>query len=203
MSGYTSREPGLVEVLERAREKAGADVRVSLPAKVVRWDPALQQVDAAPCIKDAYTDEDDQRVVEALPVVTNVPVIFPGGGGFRVTFPLAVGDHVLLVFSDKSLDKWLTVGGVVDPEDNRTHAMTDAIALPGLHDFAHPLTTAPGSTIDIGRDGGTFTPAALGGTDYDTFMTTLKTHTHPSVGASAELAALTVPASSTTVKVSE
>jgi hypothetical protein len=201
-----SRSPELSEVLDLVRGSAVADVRVAMPGRVVRWDAAKQQVDVAPVIRNAYEDEDGVRQVEDMPVIPSVPVVFPGGGGFRVTFPIAVGDHVLLVFSDKSLDKWLAVGGNVDPGDDHLHNLSDAIAIPGLHDFAHPLSTAPGNTIDIGADAGPFQPATVGGTDYDAFMAALKTHVHPagtpSVGASVELSGLTIPASSTTVKVS-
>jgi hypothetical protein len=202
----TSRSPELSEVLDMVRASAVADVRVAIPARVERWDAAKQQVDCSPLVKNAYDDEDGVRQVEALPVIPNVPVVFPGGGGFRVTFPIAVGDTVLLVFSDKSLDKWLAVGGSVDPSDDHAHNLSDAIAIPGLRDFAHPLTTAPGSTLDIGADAGPFEFAAVGGTNYDAYMTALQTHTHPVAGAtasaSAELATQTVTPSSATVKVS-
>ena len=175
-----SRSPTLQEVLERVRGAAGADVRVALPAKVVRYDATKRQVDAAPCVKEFYTDEDGARVAEALPVITSVPVCFPSSGGFSVTFPVSVGDYVLLVFSDLSLDKWLATGGVVDPSDDRRHALIDAVAIPGLQDFGHAVDASGASgCIEIGQDGGIFQGVGLGAS----LKTWLDGHTHASNGA--------------------
>jgi hypothetical protein len=184
-------------------------MHVCCPAKVVRWDPVKRMIDAQPLIQDVFEDEDDATVwLEDKPVVCNVPVVYPCGGRLSITFPLAFGDPVLLVFADESLDKWLSVGGAVplDPLDERHHSVNDAIAIPGVRPFSSPGGTVAEGCIQIGTDGGTFEGVACGGTDYDAYMTALQTHTHPAnaggaIVASAELATLPVPPSSATVKV--
>ena len=150
----TTRSPTLGETLNRGAARQISRIRVALPARVETYDAATQQVSVQPLIQDGYTDEAGERQADRLPVIPHVPVVFPGAGGFRVTFPIAVGDTVLLVFSSSSLDQWLALGGEVDPKDDRRHDLSDAIAIPGLRDFAHALTSAPTSTMSIGKDGG-------------------------------------------------
>jgi hypothetical protein len=171
----TTRSPELPELFDRIRASAVADVRVAIPARVERWDAALQQVDVTPLVRNAYEDEDGTRQVEDLPVIPNVPVCFPRGKGangkcYSLKFPVNVGSEVLLIFSDKSLDKWLAVGGKVDPADDHAHNLTDAMAIPGISDFAHPLASIPDDCVTIGEDGKVSQGVALG-ERLDTYLT--------------------------------
>jgi hypothetical protein len=45
------------------------------------------------------------------------------------------GDTCLLVFSQRSLDRWKSQGGRVTPDDGRKHALSDAIAIMGVQAF--------------------------------------------------------------------
>ncbi len=124
--------PTLVEALRGAVDARVGSIYTALPARVQSYDAGSGRISAQPLLKKGYTDETGRRVPERLPVVTDVPVIFPGCGTVRVKFPVTVGDTVLLIFASGSLDRWLSKGGEVDPEDDRKHSLTDAIAIPGL-----------------------------------------------------------------------
>jgi hypothetical protein len=63
--------------------------------------------------------------------------------GADLVVPVAVGDTGLLVFADDSLDVWLSKGGLVDPLDDRHHALSDAIFIPGLRPFSNPVSVPP------------------------------------------------------------
>jgi hypothetical protein len=149
-----SRTPTLAEVLKAALEARIAEIHVSLPAKIVRYDASKQLIDAQPLVKGRYVDENDVEQAYSLPVITNVPVCFPSGGGFRITFPLKVGDTVCLLFSERSLDTWLSQGGEVDELDYRDHSLNDAQAFLGLRPFNAPLKSAPTDRMAMGNDGG-------------------------------------------------
>lgn len=169
--------PSLADVIRAFVREGAADLHVSIPAKVVRVDLAKGQLDAKPLVKDVF---EGQAV--SVPVITNVPIMWPGAGGFRLTFPLAVEDVVLLVFSDRSLDLWLEKGGEVDPGDPRRHALSDAIAIPGLRSFSSPWSGAAADGVTLGKDGGTFQPAALGQDvrdELDDLRSKFASHTHP------------------------
>lgn len=144
----TTRSPSLAEVLRRALDARLASVRVSLPARVERFDPVKRSVDVKPLLREPV--EDGEAI--SLPVITNVPVAYPMGGGYELTFPLAKGDPVLLVFSDRSLDRWLAKGGEVDPVDLRGHALSDAVAIPGVESFAN-VKPADDTNMVVGGTG--------------------------------------------------
>jgi hypothetical protein len=157
----TGPKPTLADAIRRAVECAVADLHVAIPARVERVDLAKALVDVKPLVKDRYS-EDGATKVQSVPVVTNVPLVFPGAGGMRITFPVTKGDTVLLVFSERSLDSWLVRGGEVDPLDDRRHSLSDAVAIPGLNDFAHPWKAISSSAVTIGKDGEAQHPAGLG-----------------------------------------
>jgi len=127
-----SQSPKLASVLDRAAGAKLKGLRVALPARVETYDEATRLVSVQPLIMDGFVDESGNRKADRLPVINDVPIVFPGSGGARVRFPVLKGDTVLLVFSSSSLDKWLVSGGEVDPKTDHRHALTDAIAIPGL-----------------------------------------------------------------------
>jgi hypothetical protein len=134
-------------------------LHTAIVARIVRYDAATQKADCKPLIKQAYLDESGERQVQALPVIPSVPVFFPGGGGYRLTFPITAsdttGDTCLLVFSEASLDRWLTgTGREVDPEIDHRHGLMDAVAFVGLKPFGAPWTSVPTDEATIGYDTG-------------------------------------------------
>lgn len=176
------------------------DVHTTLPAKVVRYDATRCVVDAAPLVRAPVTDEAGVTTYTALPVVTNVPVEFPQGGGFRLTFPLAIGDTVRLSFHEASLDRWMHFGDEVDPRDPRRFALSDASAFPGIRALAGSdavvaasedgcvleliggsakLRLKAGGTVEIGTSGAeALAIASKVATELSAIRTLFNTHTH-------------------------
>ena len=150
----TSRNSTLQDLLARFRSSIVADLHTSLPGEIIRYDSNTQKADVRPLVKERYTDESGATQARDLPVIPAVPVKFPGGGGYRMTFPMDPGDTGLIVFCEASLDKWLVSGGAVDPADDRHHDLTDAVFIPGLRDFGHPLGSAPTDRATFGKDDG-------------------------------------------------
>jgi hypothetical protein len=104
----------------------------AMPAQVVSVaDFATEQtIDVKPVVRRVY---EDTTVLES-PDIYSVPVMFPSAGGGLLSFPIQVGDTVLLVFSMRSIEDWLEGdGSVVTPSSSRAHSLTDAIAIPGLY----------------------------------------------------------------------
>lgn len=148
----STRTPTLAAILNAVKSQTFADLRVSMPARVEKYDDATQLADVQPLLKESYTDEEGERAIARLPVITNVPVVFPGGGGMRITFPVRAGDTVMLVFSDRSIDSWLAQGGEATPEDERRHHLSDAVAWPGLHPNTSPWNGAEENVVTLGDD---------------------------------------------------
>lgn len=150
-------KPTLPDVLLKLGRSMLDGMHITLPAVVERYDADRQCVDATPTIRRPRKREDGTEVTEQLPVVTDCPVVFPGSGGYRITWPIEVGSVVVLHFTSASLGRWLTLGGIQDPGDGRRHDGTSAFAVPGGHSFGGataPGTTAPTSSMVLHAPGG-------------------------------------------------
>lgn len=121
----------LVDLLNAATASALAGVHTCLPGQIESYDHSRQRASVKPLLKKAYLD----GKAESLPVIDGVPVVFPASSDFSFTYPLKDGDTVLLVFAERSMEKWLQRGGETEPGDPRKFDLTDAIALPGLKPF--------------------------------------------------------------------
>lgn len=138
-----SEKPSLASLLALAQETRISGIRVSLPAKVVAYDKERQCIDAQPLVDDRFADEQETMTSETLAPILDVPVVFKAGGGFYETFPIAVGDTVILQFCSSSIGRWKATGVGGDPGDSRRHHATDAVAFAGGRDFKHPLPNIP------------------------------------------------------------
>jgi hypothetical protein len=113
----------------------------ALPGRVEKYDEALKKADVLPVIDETFAD----GTVLTLPVLTSVPVIMPATAAARITLPIVPGDFVLLVFAQRSLDLWLSEGGKTKAGDTRMHAMSDAMAIPGIF----PFNGVPSSGVNL------------------------------------------------------
>jgi hypothetical protein len=69
-----------------------------------------------------------------VPAIHGVPMVFPSTGSGSLLFPVKAGDGVLIVFSEVGFGKFMAsaTGDVVDADSVHQHALTDAIAIPGM-----------------------------------------------------------------------
>ena len=163
----------LAEVIAAAIEARIAEVRVGLPAVIQSFDATTQLAAVKPPLGDTIILEDGSEQAIELPVISDVPVQFPGGGGHSITFPVRAGDPCWLVFSDRSLDKWLDSGAVTDPIDLRRHHLTDAVALLGVRARPQAILGFEEAVTTLGQDGASSDYVALAGAVFQA-LTTLK-----------------------------
>ena len=120
-----SRELG--DLLEAAMASHLENVHTAIPGVVVSGGGGV--VNVKPLLNRKLRD----GTVEEMPVIPNVPVWFPRGGGASITWPVGAGDGCLLIFAERSLDEWKGSGSTVTPDDPRRHGLSDAIAFVGLN----------------------------------------------------------------------
>lgn len=131
------------------------ELRVALPGRVEKYDNARQVADVKPLVQRRIKASDGSFIVESLPVLPEVPVVFPRAGDLVLTFPIEVGHHVQLLFNDHSIDQWYSGdGSEVDPLDIRSQSLSDAVALPGFYPSAKAITPPPPGTAFIGDSTG-------------------------------------------------
>lgn len=144
----------LGQLLDAVLSRAMADLHTAFPARVESYDASKQVVNVQPLLRARVRDEEGAIGNEDLPVLTNVPVVFGGGGTHRLTFPIQKGDTVLVVVAEASLERWKKQGGKQEVEDGRRFHLADAIAVPGLHDNTKAWKNADGAATTLGKDDG-------------------------------------------------
>jgi hypothetical protein len=156
MSEQLPRTPTLAQVMREAVEYRLRDLNTAMPAKITMYDSSKQTVDVQPLINSLQLTSEGEDLEETLPVMPDVPVMFPRNGEYFMTFPLKVGDVVLLIFNQRSIDKYTanTSGDPVNPEDFRLHDLSDAIALPGFFPFGESIKDIDTSRMALGKDKG-------------------------------------------------
>lgn len=159
-----SLQPTLAEVLAAAMDSRLADVHTSVPGKIKSYDAATQKAEVEITVNRVELNSQGAAVYEEYPVLPNVPVAWPRGGGYSMQFPLDVGDHVLLVFGESDSSRWRTSGEVGNPGEVQRHTLSYAYAIPCIapdddtlpDGSAEALVTVPsGGHLSVRTDGGT------------------------------------------------
>ena len=132
------------------------ELHTALPGRVESYDASKQTCDVLPMLKKQTPNGQGGYTTEDLPVLPNVPVAFPrGGGGFFMSFPLAKGDFVMLVFHERAIGAWRKKGEATAPGDLRMHSLAGAVAYPGLYPNDDALDDAHTANMVLGKDGST------------------------------------------------
>ena len=126
-----SREDTFDTALKEIFRNFMAGVSTAIPAVVTEFD-GKNRISAQPVIKIRPVGGDEQN----LPVVSDIPVIFPGGSQFKITWPISEGDGVLLVAAQRDISNFKDAGGVQSAASLRRFDMSDAVAIVGLDSFS-------------------------------------------------------------------
>ena len=138
-------------------------MRVSMPGIIQSFDPDAVTAVVQPAIKGVELDESGADVSVNIPLLVDVPVVFPRGGGCTLTFPVKAGDECLVIFADRCIDFWWQNGGVQKPVDLRMHDLSDAFAIVGPQSQAHKISGISTSAAQLRTDdGAAFVEVAAG-----------------------------------------
>lgn len=141
------------QVLKAQFDRGMAEVYTAMPCRITNIPSDLEdaRVDVQPIINTLY----DDSVSEEHSQILSVPVVFPSSKTSMVSFPLFVGDVVLCIFSQASLDAFKQgTTSPSAPSDYRVFDSRDAIAIPCVTPFGKSLNKAavrswPHSTKDL------------------------------------------------------
>jgi len=133
----------LTSLLRLAMGQTVMDLHTVLPGVVETYSPTTRRARVIPAISLLL---DDGSLVDRPPV-TDVPVIFPSGGGLSLVYPLSAGDPVLLVFSQRGLDGWKGNSRPGPPPASAPLSLSDAIALAGFGSLATTPASLTGASL--------------------------------------------------------
>lgn len=136
------RQDDPVEALRMALDGRQAEIWTSLPGVIESFDPVAMTATVQPTIQGQITDETGTFSFVDLPLLEDVPVEFPSGGGFTLTFPVSKGDECVLVFAARCIDNWWALGDVQQPFEFRMHDLSDAFCRVGPRSQPRVLTPA-------------------------------------------------------------
>lgn len=117
-----------------------SEMNYCLPARIENVQNLKEgRVDVKPLYIPRYID----NTYSELPVIKNVPIVFPSSNKSGTVFPVEQGDTVLLIFAQCNIDNFK--GGSVEPYStvfDRKFDINDAIALVGFSPFnTNPINT--------------------------------------------------------------
>lgn len=131
-----------------------AQIWTSLPGIVQSVDMDAMTCEVQPSVQVKVFDKTGAGTFQNLPLCVDVPILFLGGGGYTLTFPVASGDEGLINFSCRCIDAWWQSGGVQPQAEMRMHDLSDGFFIPGFRSQARKLgsisTTKPQFRSDDG-----------------------------------------------------
>jgi hypothetical protein len=129
-----------------------AGTHTAIPAEIVSFDGAAKTIKAQPVLQRLY---EYKTKAENLPVIEDIPVVFPGSGDFWLTFEPKKGSYALLIVAERSLEIWLNQGGIVDPQQERRFDLSDSIAICGVLPKPDAAQISPVSGMALRNKAGT------------------------------------------------
>lgn len=110
-----------------------------------------------PAIQAVVYDQNNNASNVNLPLLLDVPIVFPGNNKFTITFPLVIGDEVLVVFSSRCIDNWWQSGAYntttginpVPQAEMRMHDLSDGFAIPGPKSLQNVVPSISSTDLQI------------------------------------------------------
>lgn len=140
------------ETLRMAFDSNLANLWTALPCIISAVDFGANTVSAQPAIKGTTTNPNGSTQSVNLPMLVDVPLVFPTAGGYSITFPVAVGDECLVIFASRCIDGWWQSGGVQEAMEFRMHDLSDGFAIIGTRSQARTITDWNTSNLQIRSD---------------------------------------------------
>lgn len=143
-----------IAVLKAVVDSHQVEMWTALPGIIQSFDPSTLTATVQPSLKGLVTQQDGTAGWMALPILPDVPVVFPHGGGYSLTFPVKSGDECLVVFSSRCIDNWWDQGGVQTQRELRMHDLSDGFALVGPWSQKTKISNVSTTTTQLRSDDG-------------------------------------------------
>ena len=143
------------ESLRLAMESQQAQIWTALPGVVAAVNLAAQTLSVQPTVQGSVASPNGAKQLVNLPLLVDVPIVWPRAGGFALTFPITAGDEVLVVFASRCIDSWWQSGGVGAPAEARMHDLSDGFAILAPTSQPKKLTGVSSTNVQLRDESGT------------------------------------------------
>ncbi|GKX47962.1 Gp138 family membrane-puncturing spike protein [Pectobacterium carotovorum] len=151
LKSQTNSEQDLISTV---MNRVMSNMRVAMPGVIQSFNPDDVTCVVLPSLMGQDTGSDSNKESNPLQLLTDVPVVFPRGGGCTLTFPVSAGDECLIIFADRCIDFWWQSGGVQEPVSNRMHSLSDAFVIVGAQSQANKISGISTSAAQLRTDDG-------------------------------------------------
>lgn len=146
-----------------AMERLQSRIWTMLPCHVVGVDASGQTVTVQPTVSGMVKVQNPSTGFytweqQNLPQLPLVPIKYPSGGGWTLTFPIKAGDEGTVHFSSRCIDNWWVGGGVQPPLQSngvgslRMHDLSDGFFVLGGKSQPNYLNPVPSTSSVQFRD---------------------------------------------------
>lgn len=174
VSGWTASEN---QIYENLINEAMFRTRCCIPCIVQSYNSANNTVECQPAIRERIINEDGTIQYVQLPLLINVPVVFPGSANFDIKFPLSKNDECLVFFSDLSIDNFWQKGSVQNPVEVRRHDLSDGMAIPCRMSIPR-RNVSPKASISVDGNGEITFKGKFGSFTGTQIYRSINTHVH-------------------------
>ena len=129
-------EPSLSDLLKALKRDVMQDLNCHALATIQSFDSSTRSVVAKINYQQTYLQKDStgyKQVYVDYPILIDVPAVFLCGGTASLTFPITQGDQCIVLFNDRSIDKWVSGLRTGPTGSTRLHSLADGIAIIGLN----------------------------------------------------------------------
>lgn len=144
----------VIEAIRVALDGRQREIWTALPAILESFDAANQTCQVQPAINALVRQQNGPAQWVQLPLLSDVPLQFAGGGGFTLTFPMQQGDEGLLILSSRCIDAWWAYGGIQNQVEYRMHDLSDGFFIPGIRSVPRALANISTTTAQLRSDDG-------------------------------------------------
>lgn len=131
-----------------------SNIWTSMPGIIQAVDLTAMTCAVQPAIQAKVENETGAITLQNLPLLLDVPIVYPSAGGFTLTFPIKAGDEVLVVFACRCIDAWWQLSEVQRPLEARMHDLSDGFAVPGPRSSGNVLGSISSSKVQLRNDAG-------------------------------------------------
>jgi len=143
------------EAIRLAQDAHQARIWTAMPGIIQSVNLAAMTCEVQLAIQGVGYDDQGNENWQNISILPDVPICFPSGGGFTISFPLKQGDEVLVIFAARCIDSWWQNGGYVNkPIELRMHDLSDAFAIPGPRSQPRKVGGLSATDLQITNDAG-------------------------------------------------
>ncbi len=124
------------EMLRSVFEGCLKDHWFAMPVRVHEDSEDMHRVTLEITIKGRVRKPDGSIEMVKYPLLQDVPISFPSGGGATLTFPVKKGMEGYVVCASRGIDNWSQNGDVQEPSSLRLQSLSDGLTF-------HPIRSDP------------------------------------------------------------